>query len=203
MVLLVGHAADPHEVTKHEQWAIQHMSYAQNVLVLVHDMVCGAGNCVGSGNCVGGVGNCVGGGGNCFFSHSPLLVVLFLWLVLFGALLILSSVLLISSCPPFLLYLLSFRIGFKRHWPKNEKDVHPLWTSMIFTRGTDPETHVNGSLAAPTAPTEMATTPKVPTPKVPTPKVPKGKVPKGRRGQNTTTPAYNTTFTFEFTVKIP
>ena len=69
---------------------------------------------------------------------------------------------------------------------------------MIFTRGTDPETHVNGSLAAPTAPTEMATTPKVPTPKVP-----KGKVPKGRRGQNTTTPAYNTTFTFEFTVKIP
>jgi hypothetical protein len=83
---------------------------------------------------------------------------------------------------------------------------------MIFTRGTDPETHVNGSLAAPTAPTaptEMATTlkvptPKVPTPKVPTPKVPKGKVPKGRRGgQNTTTPAYNTTFTFEFTVKIP
>ena len=75
---------------------------------------------------------------------------------------------------------------------------------MIFTRGTDPETHVNGSLAAPTAPTEMATTLKVPTPKVPTPKVPKGKVPKGRRGgQNTTTPAYNTTFTFEFTVKIP
>ena len=94
--------------------------------------------------------------------------------------------------------LLFSRIGFKRHWPKNEKDVHPLWTSMIFTRGTDPETHVNGSLAAPTAPTEMATTPKVPTPKVP-----KGKVPKGRRGQNTTTPAYNTTFTFEFTVKIP
>ena len=34
------------------------------------------------------------------FSHSPLLVVLFLWLVLFGALLILSSVLLISSFPP-------------------------------------------------------------------------------------------------------
>ena len=63
---------------------------------------------------------------------------------------------------------------------------------MIFTRGTDPETHVNGSLAAPTAPTEMATTPKVP----------KGKVPKGRRGRNTTTPAYNTTFTFESTVKI-
>ena len=53
---------------------------------------------------------------------------------------------------------------------------------MIFTRGTDPETHVNGSLAAPTAPTEMATTPKVPTPKAPKGKVPKGKVPKGRRG---------------------
>jgi hypothetical protein len=95
VVLLVGHAADPHEVTKHEQWAIQHMSYAQNVLVLVHDMVCGAGNCVG------GVGNCVGGVGNCFFFSLTVVggvvfVVGFIWCVVDLVL----SVLLISSFPP-------------------------------------------------------------------------------------------------------
>lgn len=38
VVLLVGHASDPHEVTDYEKWAIQHMLYAQNVLILVHDM---------------------------------------------------------------------------------------------------------------------------------------------------------------------
>ena len=60
--LLGGHAADPHEVTKHEQWAIQHMSYAQNVLVLVHDMVCGEGTVLVVAT---------------VFFHSPLMVVLF------------------------------------------------------------------------------------------------------------------------------
>jgi predicted acylesterase/phospholipase RssA/CRP-like cAMP-binding protein len=38
IVLLVGHNADPHDVTEYEKWATSHMSYAQNVLVLIHDM---------------------------------------------------------------------------------------------------------------------------------------------------------------------
>ncbi len=38
IVLLVGHAADAPDVTDFERWAIQHLSYAQNVLVLLHDM---------------------------------------------------------------------------------------------------------------------------------------------------------------------
>ena len=38
VVLLVGHNADPPDVTDFEKWATKHMSYAQNVLVLIHDM---------------------------------------------------------------------------------------------------------------------------------------------------------------------
>ena len=38
IVLLVGHAAGSHAVTDYERWTREHMSYAQNVLVLVHDM---------------------------------------------------------------------------------------------------------------------------------------------------------------------
>ena len=38
VVLLVANAFDPYDVTEFERWAVQHLNYAQNVLVLTHDM---------------------------------------------------------------------------------------------------------------------------------------------------------------------